>query len=481
MPETIAIAGASGFIGSALGPVLGRNHHVIGLSRSERQPGNGFAEWRQADLFSLRDAERALAGADRAIYLVHSMLPTDRLVQGDFEDFDLLCADNFARAAAHAGVRQIIYLGGILPDDPHQTLSRHLASRRETEEALAAHGVPLTTLRAGLVIGRGGSSFVMMERLVRRLPAMLCPTWTQTLTQPVALGDVVKIIEGCLGRDDVLGGTYDIGCPEILSYREMMKATAEELGLRRPMMKVPFLTTGLSRLWVSLVTGAPKALVKPLVQSLVHPMIARNLELQERLGLTPTPMRVALRKAIAPEPDSKAKKKRKRAPKKKPDSLVRSIQRMPLPTGRDAEWVANEYMRWLPRALRPVMRVEVAEGECDFYLWPLKEPMLKLCIDDGDPRPDRQSLAVIGGSLACVEEGSRARLEFQEVNEGEHVLAAVHDFKPRLPWMIYVVTQAQMHRLVMAMFRRKLSREPAVQRDETVTGDRFPVSSLPKS
>uniref|UniRef100_UPI001C6325AA hypothetical protein n=1 Tax=Enhygromyxa salina TaxID=215803 RepID=UPI001C6325AA len=297
--ERVAVAGASGYVGSALGPVLARRFDTVGLSRRARPPGGGYAQWRATDLFSLADAERGLEGCDRAVYLVHSMMPSDRLTQGRFENFDLICADNFGRAASEVGVKQIIYLGGLTPpSEARGALSRHLASRLETERALADHGVPVTALRAGLVIGRGGSSFVMMQRLVVRLPLMLCPVWTATQTQPIALADVIRILDACLGREE-LAGAHDIGCPEAVSYREMMEATAHALGKTRRMIPVPFMTTGLSRLWVSLITGAPKDLVAPLIESLEHPMIARDLELQRELGLAPTSMQEALATALA--------------------------------------------------------------------------------------------------------------------------------------------------------------------------------------
>jgi len=171
----VAIAGASGFVGRALLSALSPSHDVIALGRrasaEKTTPG---LEWRACDLFNLRDAERALAGADVAIYLVHSMMPSAQLTQGRFDDLDLICADNFARAAEANGVRHIIYLGGLLPSSG-SSLSRHLESRFEVERTLASRGVPVTTLRAGLIIGAGGSSFDMMARLVGRLPFMLGP------------------------------------------------------------------------------------------------------------------------------------------------------------------------------------------------------------------------------------------------------------------------------------------------------------------
>ena len=162
---TLVVAGATGFIGQSLGPILSQDFHLVGLSRSPRKDPGHYAEFRQADLFSLKDTERALEGADYVVYLVHSMMPSARLVQANFRDLDLVCADNFARAAKMQGVQHMVYLGGLVPDG---SLSEHLASRAEVEDVLRSTGVPVTVLRAGLVVGASGSSFQILLRLVKR-------------------------------------------------------------------------------------------------------------------------------------------------------------------------------------------------------------------------------------------------------------------------------------------------------------------------
>ena len=156
----IAVAGATGFVGRSLVGALQGQGEIVALGRSGSPAGaeHESVRWRRCDLFSLRETEEALAGVDVAYYLVHSMLPNNRLTQGTFQDLDLLLADNFGRAAAAAGVRRVIYLGGLIPDAEGEGLSAHLASRLEVEQALGAHGVPVTAVRAGLVVGRDGSS-----------------------------------------------------------------------------------------------------------------------------------------------------------------------------------------------------------------------------------------------------------------------------------------------------------------------------------
>ena len=236
---TVVIAGAGGFIGTALARDLAADYRVIRLSRRDPpQPASDGAEWRRCDLFSLFECERALAGADVAFYLVHSMLPSAHLTQGTFQDLDLISADNFARAAAKVGIRQIIYLGGMIPDQPD--LSRHILSRGEVERTLGAYGVPVTTLRAGIVIGLRGASYGMFRSILERVPLIPCPRWSASLIQPVALSDALRLLRYCLEHPDGLSRSHDIGSGDIMTYRELLERSARLLGLRRLFFGIPF-------------------------------------------------------------------------------------------------------------------------------------------------------------------------------------------------------------------------------------------------
>jgi uncharacterized protein YbjT (DUF2867 family) len=455
----VAIAGASGFIGRAVARALAGRFEVVGIARSVPADADPAA-FRAADLFNLREAEHALEGADVALYLVHSMMPSARLTQGGFADFDLLCADNFARAAARAGVRQIVYLGGLTPDGP---LSPHLRSRLEVEDALRGHGAAVTVLRAGLVIGAGGSSFDMLVNLVRRLPVMLCPRWTSTRTQPVALDDLVAQLAYVVGRPECEGQTYDLGSPEVITYRELMEQTAAALGLRRRMLSVPLFSPRLSRLWVSLFSGAPAELVGPLVESLRHEMVARDLRLAALAGVTPMSTRQALARALATStpPTATATAAPKRRARARPASLVRSVQRMRLPAEADAAWAAREYVRWLPRRLSGLLRAERDDdGSARFYLRGVRAPLLVLTHAAERSTPGRQLFFVTAGTL--VARGSRGRFELRQVLGGGTLLTAVFDFAPSLPWWLYRATQARVHAWVMASFARHLARQARV-------------------
>lgn len=477
----VALAGASGFVGRHLVRALAGAHDVVALTRSPGRFDVPGAEARACDLFSLRDAERGLEGADAAYYLVHSMMPSARLTQGRFDDLDLVCADNFGRAARAAGVRHVIYLGGLLPPRQErgaQELSRHLESRLEVEKTLGAYGVPVTTLRAGLVVGAGGSSFELMTRLVERLPVMVGPRWMRSRSQAIGLDDVVTLLEYALAHPELAGRAYDVGCPDVHTYEGTLRLVADVLGRRPRIVTLPVRTARLSLLWVSVVAGAPRSLVAPLLESLQHDLVAQDgLELQRRAGIDALPLRKALERAVA---ERERLAREAKAPKKATEkaqaqdaeplertepavvlhrSRVRSVQRLPLPPGRDARWVAAEYARWLPQFMRPFLRVDVdAEGTCRFYLWPLRAPLLVLTFVKDRSHDDRQLYYVTGGVLARVVERGRARLEFRSVLGGRFVLAAIHDFVPRLPWFVYSATQAVVHLFVMQSFGRHLAR-----------------------
>lgn len=460
-PLRIAIAGASGFVGQALSASLAEDCTVIGLGRSLSST-DGAAELvsqgvpgrlqRRCDLFSIRQIEAALEGADVAVYLVHSMSPNARLTQGDFADLDLLLADNFARAAAHTGIERIVYLGGLVPRDPNLSLSKHLASRLEVEKALGAHGVPVTAVRAGLVVGAEGSSLNLLVRLVERLPVMVCPSWTQSRTQPVALTDVVSILAHCCRTPTTAGRVCEIGGPDVLSYREMMQVTAKVLGRTRPMIPVPFVTPALSELWVSLVTGSSRSLVRPLIESLRHPMLAEDRWVQEEMGLPGVGFEAALRGSLR---DTRGWKR----------SIARSVQRMPLPKGRDAAWVGEEYPRWLERTLRFMLKVERSGSSVAIRLKGMKKPLLLLSQRADRSQRGRYLLGVEGGRLAGKEPSGDPRLEFRTTPDGDHVIAALQDFEPRLPWWLYTATQAIAHAWVMAAYRRYLA-DPGLAVDE---------------
>lgn len=453
----VVIAGATGFVGWHLARALGRDHRVVGLSRTPPPEDGSPIEWRACDLFSLRQTEEALRGASQAFYLVHSMLPSARLTQGSFEDMDLICADNFARAAAQAGVRQIVYLGGLIPDE--QELSQHLSSRLEVEETLASHGVPVTALRAGIIIGPHGSSYRIFRTLVERLPVIPCPAWTNSLTQPIALDDVLRLLRYCLEHPSRRNRDFDIGSPDVMTYRQLLERTASILRLKRTFLNVPLVGTFWCRRWLSRVTGAPDAMVGPLLESVRHSMVARDRSLQEQAGIPGIRFEDAVAAAIARE---KGPERPAPPPASKPSRRtsmpndVRSVQRMALPKGLSARWAAEQYSAWLPGFFRTILKAEVDERKnVRFVLRFPRINLLELAFSkERSGRTDRQVFIITGGVLArkVVRSSGRPRLEFREVLHGSAMLVAIHDYRPTLPWFVYNLTQALVHLRVMRSF-----------------------------
>ncbi len=264
----VAILGASGFIGRELVSKLMGAHDVIAVARKRPESADSEVRWVDADLTRPEDAERALVGAEVAVHLIHS------LGSSDYEHRDLLIAENVARAAERSGLSQIVYLSGL--GDDRADVSEHLRSRRETGERLSAGAVPVTTLRAGMVIGRGSAAFETIVALVDRLPAMICPRWVSTPTQPIALDDVIAYLAGVIGLAPAIGQRYDVGGSEVMTYRSMIDRIATIRGKRIFIVEVPVLTPRLSSWWLHLVTPVKAAIARPLIDGLRNPTVVED-------------------------------------------------------------------------------------------------------------------------------------------------------------------------------------------------------------
>jgi uncharacterized protein YbjT (DUF2867 family) len=466
--RVVAIAGATGFIGSHLIPLLSRHFRVVALARSPRTSESPDVEWRACDLFSATSTQAALAGVDVAIYLVHSMMPSSRLFQGDFRDTDLLLADNFVKGCVRGGAQQIVYLGGLVP--PAGFVSHHLQSRLEVEGVLQSSGIPVTCLRSGMVVGPGGSSFEILRALVHRLPWMILPKWTRTAGQAVFLDDVLAVLEASLVDPALRGRTFDVVNGESPSYADLLRQTATALGKKRVMVSVPISSTGFSKRWIQLFSKASYELVSPLVDSLQcalpnlqpTPEIARYIRYPTFASMVAETMRRTEGQA-SPAPAKAPRPQR---------ATVRSIQRLPAMPDHDARFVSNEYMRWLPQFFRPMIRVERVAGtpRVLFRLALVKMPLLVLeLIDQGADR-SRDKFHIVGGLLTKTTD--TGWLEFRQIAGRRYTLAAIHEFVPSLPWLIYVFTQAPVHAQVMRSFGRHLARlnaggPPAVEAPAT--------------
>jgi uncharacterized protein YbjT (DUF2867 family) len=287
----VVVFGATGTVGQALVPELAREHDVVAVSRRARGTGTDGVIWARADATDAASVLAALQGADVAYYLVHS------LGSGDFERRDRAAAETVARAASSAGVRQIVYLGGLGDDSPD--LSPHLRSRIETGRALASGSVPVTTLRAAMVVGAGSAAFETILALVDRLPAMICPRWVSTPTQPIALGDVVRYLAAVCGRAEFFGDRFDVGGPDVMTYREMIEQIARLRGRRPLIVEVPVLTPRLSSYWLRLVTPVGAGVARPLIEGLRTETIVRDGRIRQLIPFELTPFGTAVQAALA--------------------------------------------------------------------------------------------------------------------------------------------------------------------------------------
>lgn len=446
--KKILIAGASGFIGHALIERLLAHTEIeiVALSRKIKKSTHPRLTWKQCDLFSLKDIQLAMEGCEEAYYLVHSMLPSASLSQGTFYDFDLIMADNFARAGREHNLRHIIYLGGMIP--PFTELSWHLRSRLEVETTLKNSGIKTTALRAGLIIGPHGSSFTILQRLIERLPIMICPAWTKTKSQPTALADILKVLERSLLDEKVKGGVYDIGGREIITYQGLIQKAAKTIRKNRTILTLNVIPLFFSRFWVSLVTGMPKNLVYPLVLSLRHEMLvdpSRAWPYPEDFSTSLDETLTDALSSVTPASFTGYHP---------PERDVRSIQRLVLPPGRDAIWVAQEYFNWLPQFFSTLIKVKIEGDLCIFYFFHESLQILILRHSVERSSPDRQLLYVVGGLLSGKQD--RGRLEFRVVLDRKYVMAALHEFRPSLPWWIYKYSQAIVHLIVMRAYGEHL-------------------------
>ena len=296
----IAVTGATGYIGGRLVPrLLDSGYPVRCLVRSpgklqDREwAADPRAEIRQVGLEDAEAVAAALTGCHAAFYLVHSMVSSGAA----YAEHDRELALTFAQAARRAGVERIIYLGGLGETGPG--LSSHLASRREVEQALGSTGVPVTVLRAAMIIGSGSASFEILRYLVERLPVMITPKWVSTLCQPIAVRNVVGYLVGTLAVPETAGGVFDIGGPDVMCYRDILRLVAKELGLRhRWIIPVPVLTPRLSSYWIHLVTPLSASIAKPLAEGLRNPVVCRESRITVLIPQTLLGVRDAIRAAL---------------------------------------------------------------------------------------------------------------------------------------------------------------------------------------
>ncbi len=295
---TVLLTGTTGYVGGRLLPLLVADGWQ--LRCLARQPENlaphvpQGVEVVQGDLLDAPSLSPVMAGIDAAFYLVHSMGTS-----GNFQKQDRQAAENFAAAARGAGVKRIIYLGGLGEDGPE--LSAHLQSRHEVGEKLRLSGVPVIEFRASIIIGSGSLSFEMIRALVERLPVMVTPRWVRVTAQPIAISDALAYLRAALSIEIDGSVIVEIGGPDRVSYGDLMREYARQRGLRRLMIPVPLLTPRLSSLWLGLVTPLYARIGRALISSIRHPTVVRDDKEQARFSIRPIGVREAMAQALRNE------------------------------------------------------------------------------------------------------------------------------------------------------------------------------------
>lgn len=286
----VLVAGGTGFVGRRLCPALvAAGHEVVAMTRHPdgyRGPGRAV----HGDVHQPRTLAAALSGADAAYYLVHS------LDSADFEHRDAAAAQAFGEAAGDAGLRRIVFLGGL--GDDSDTLSAHLRSRRAVEGLLGAGGVPVATLRAGIIVGHGGISWELTRQLVEHLPAMVTPRWVRTRTQPIAIDDVVRYLVAVLELPLDDSRAFDIGGPEVLQYVTMLRRVAEIEQRPLLVLPVPLLSPSLSSWWLALVTDVDTSTGRALVDSMANEVVVRDDAIRRLVPFEPMSYEQAVRQAL---------------------------------------------------------------------------------------------------------------------------------------------------------------------------------------
>jgi len=294
---TALVFGASGYIGTNLTPRLAAAGWRVRAAARHQEvlEARGWEgiELVEADALRPESLDAALTGVDVAFYLVHSMAAGRK-----FADIDLEAARNFAAAAARVGVGRIVYLGGLIPAQPK---SQHLASRAATGDVLREGPVPVTEIRAGMIVGPGSAAYEVIRDLVNYLPVMITPRWVQSRSTPIALDNLLDYLVGVAALPETAGHTYDVGGPEALSYEQLMRQYGDLVGRSFRLISLPVLTPRLSSYWLRLVTAVPTSIARALIDGLEHDVIADDTEIRKHIPLNLLDFKQSVQAALEAE------------------------------------------------------------------------------------------------------------------------------------------------------------------------------------
>ena len=294
-PYDILVTGASGFIGKKLlNKLTDSGFTVTAMSRS-KYTGTETVKRVQADAFDVESLTAATEGIETAFYLLHSMEGSKK-EWAEFANREKQQAQNFLKAATDSGVKRIIYLGGLVNEGLE--LSKHMKSRHDVGKILASGNIPVTELRASVIVGAEGGSYAMLRYLVERLPLLVCPKWVKSQTQPIAVQNVVDYLVGAMKNPDTSGKILEIGGPDIMTYEQLMRLYSSILNRNLNIIQIPFLTPRLSSYWIDLVTPVKASLARPLVDSLVHDSIVKDKKIEELVPVKLENMTEAINDAI---------------------------------------------------------------------------------------------------------------------------------------------------------------------------------------
>ena len=290
-PYDILVTGSTGFIGKKLLAKLDETGFKVKAMSRSKYPDTENTKHVQADAFDVDSLSAATEGVETAFYLLHSMEGSKK-EWAEFANREKQQAQNFLKAATESGVKRIIYLGGLVNESLH--LSKHMRSRHDVGKILASGTIPVTELRASVIVGAEGGSYAMLRYLVERLPLMVCPKWVKSQTQPIAVDNVVDYLIGVMKNSETSGKILEIGGPEVMTYEQLMRLYSYILNRNLTVIQIPFLTPRLSSYWIDLVTPVKASLARPLVDSLVHDSVVKDKSIDKLVSVKLKPMTEAI-------------------------------------------------------------------------------------------------------------------------------------------------------------------------------------------